>query len=157
MTETRDAAEPTYHVAGEENVGTILAFMRDFYVLEGNAYDEGMARRALLDFVRDPSLGRAWLIRLGEETIGYVVLTFGYSLEYRGRDAFIDEFFIAAAHRGRGLGAKVLRFVDQACRDFGVRALHLEVGRKNAGAQALYRKHGFEDHDRCLLTRWISR
>ncbi|HYS78429.1 MAG TPA: hypothetical protein VEO94_06295 [Candidatus Dormibacteraeota bacterium] len=38
----------------------------------------------------------------------------------------------------------------------GVRALHLEMERGNVAAQALYRRHGFADHDRYLMTRWIG-
>ncbi|HEX2680374.1 MAG TPA: hypothetical protein VHQ03_03690 [Candidatus Dormibacteraeota bacterium] len=37
----------------------------------------------------------------------------------------------------------------------GVHALHLEVTHANTGAQQLYRKFGFEDHDRYLMTKRI--
>jgi len=36
-------------------------------------------------------MGRVWLIQYQGQVIGYVILTLGYSLEYGGRDAFIDE------------------------------------------------------------------
>jgi ribosomal protein S18 acetylase RimI-like enzyme len=36
--------------------------------------------------------------------------------------------------------------------ELGVRALHLEVGRDNVPAQELYRRVGFVDTDRRLLT-----
>lgn len=39
------------------------------------------------------------------------------------------------------------------CREAGVSALHLEVARKNTAAQGFYRRLGFEDHDRYLMTR----
>jgi ribosomal protein S18 acetylase RimI-like enzyme len=37
----------------------------------------------------------------------------------------------------------------------GVHTLHLEVERKNVRAHHLYRKMGFEDHDRYLMTKWL--
>jgi ribosomal protein S18 acetylase RimI-like enzyme len=37
-----------------------------------------------------------------------------------------------------------------------VTALHLEVERKNKAAQEFYRRIGFQDHDRYLMTRWIE-
>ncbi len=46
-----------------------------------------------------------WLIRHGGQTVGYVVLTFDYGLEYGGREMFIDELYVRASHRavsGRG-------------------------------------------------------
>jgi len=37
----------------------------------------------------------------------------------------------------------------------GVKALHLEVERTNTAAQAFYRKIGFKDHSRYLMTKWL--
>ena len=37
----------------------------------------------------------------------------------------------------------------------GVSALHLEVERQNEAAQGFYRRLGFKDHDRYLMTRWL--
>jgi len=37
----------------------------------------------------------------------------------------------------------------------GISAVHLEVDHTNTVAQALYRKAGFVDHDRYLMTRWL--
>ena len=49
-----------------------------------------------------------------------------------------------------------MAFVEGASRDLGVNALHLEVERTNVTGQSLYRKAGFEDHDRYLMTKWIQ-
>jgi ribosomal protein S18 acetylase RimI-like enzyme len=73
-------------------------------------------------------------------------------MEYGGRDAFVDDLFIQAGFRGAGLGAATLAEVRTYCVERGVRALHLEVGRDNAAAQAVYRRAGFVDTDRQLLT-----
>ena len=59
--------------------------------------------------------------------IGYLVLTIGYSLERGGRDAFIDELYVRAERRGRGLGALAVATAEAAARRLGVRAVHLEV------------------------------
>src|SRR2546426_9801736 len=84
------------------------------------------------------------------------LLTLGYSLEYRGRDAFVDELFVDENRRRQGIGRKAMQFLERACRDLEVRALHLEVERPNVGAQVLYRKFGFVDHDRYLMTKHIE-
>ena len=75
----------------------------------------------------------------------------GYSLEYQGHDAFIDELYLRSHYRRQGIGAQSLRFVENAARSLGVRALHLEVERGNTAAQAFYRQVGFADHDRYLM------
>ena len=139
--------------AGPGEAPLVLGLMREFYAFEHLTFDETRARTALARLLADPSLGRVFLIVEENEVAGYVVLAFGYSLEFHGRDAFVDELFLRPAFRGRGLGRDVLAFVEQQCREQGVSALHLEVERKNTGAQAFYRRLGFEDHDRYLMTR----
>jgi hypothetical protein len=62
--------------------------MREYYAYDGHACYEPRARTALLNFVREPTYGRPWLICDQDTPVGYIVLTFGYSLEYLGGDAF---------------------------------------------------------------------
>jgi GNAT superfamily N-acetyltransferase len=131
--------------------------MRELYQHDRLPFDEAAARQALVKILRDHSLGGVWLIQDGDETIGYVAFTLGYSLEYHGRDAFVDEIYIRESHRGRGIGAQAIKFVEKICRSLDVRALHLEAERANTTAQAFYHKIGFVDHDRYLLTKWIAK
>jgi len=95
-------------------------------------------------------------IKFDAELAGYLVLTFGYSLEFHGRDALVDELYVREAYRGRGAGTLSLAFVEEICRTEGIRALHLEVDRGNERARRLYHRAGYEDHDRYLLTRWLE-
>jgi ribosomal protein S18 acetylase RimI-like enzyme len=148
--------EPTFRPAGAGDIDSILAFMRLLYAQDGVPFDEPAARTTLGGIVRERNLGRVWMIDEGPEPIGYMILTLGYSLEYRGRDAFVDELFVRADRRRRGIGRKAMAVMEQACRDLEVRALHLEVERQNSAAQALYRKFGFTDHDRYLMTKPIK-
>jgi diamine N-acetyltransferase len=148
--------ENEFHPATRADVGELLPLMRGLYEHEGLPFDEAAARDALERLLADASLGGVWLIRAGAEVLGYLVLTLGYSLEFRGRDAFIDELYLRPEARGRGAGRAALEFAEGVCRKLGVRALHLEVERANTGAQALYRKSGFVDHDRYLMTKWVG-
>jgi ribosomal protein S18 acetylase RimI-like enzyme len=100
----------------------------------------------------DERLGHVWLIQAGKNDVGYVVVTFSYSMEFGGPNAFVDDLFIQAPFRGAGLGTAALQEVRAFCLQRGVHALHLETGRDNAAAQALYRRAGFEVTDRQLLT-----
>ncbi len=134
----------------------LVEMMREFYAYEHLAWDEEAARRGLEMVLGDGSLGEVWTMRRGGEAVGYFVLGFGFSLEFRGRDAFLDELYVREAHRGGGVGRRAIRQAEEVCRERGVRALHLEVERKNTGAQAFYRTLGFGDHDRYLLTKWVS-
>jgi ribosomal protein S18 acetylase RimI-like enzyme len=148
--------EPAIRVAGAADADTILGFMRRLYAQDGLPFDEAEARRTLAGILQDRSLGRVWIIGEGEDPIGYMILTLGYSLEYRGRDAFVDELFVREDRRRRGIGRKAMQVMEQACRELEVRALHLEVERPNTAARGLYRKLGFVDHDRILMTKFIG-
>jgi GNAT superfamily N-acetyltransferase len=151
-----DATGPLrFEMAGPEAAESILPLMERFYAEERYPFDPAKARNALEPLLADPALGRAWLIQEGSAILGYFVLTLGWSLEYGGRDAFVDELFVLPAHRGRGLGRSALERMVEACRELGVQALHLEVERENPAAE-LYRKAGFDDHDRFLMTRLIA-
>ena len=147
--------EPTFRVAELADTDTLIEMMRDFNAHERIAFDEPAVRDTLARLFANDAYGLTCLILLGEEVAGYVVISFGFSIEFRGRDAFIDELFVKDEFRGRGLGATALRHAEGVCRERGVRALHLEVERQNTGAQSVYRRAGFVDHDRYLLTKWL--
>jgi GNAT superfamily N-acetyltransferase len=134
----------------------LLVLMREFYVYEEMPFEETAARRALAGILSSDSFGRVFLIFSGNDAAGYTVLTFGYSLEFHGRDAFVDELFLRERFRGHGIGGQALKFLASVCQENGIRALHLEVDRKNTAAQRAYQKFGFADHDRYLMTKWLD-
>ena len=148
--------EPQFRIAMESDAGTLLRFMREYYAFDGHGFDEPKAHVALMALLRDQSMGRAWLILDGAGAVGYVVLCFGYSLEWLGRDAFVDEFYMLEEYRRRGWGRKTMEFVEEAARAAGVRTLHLEVVRTNTAALEVYRKLGFVEHDSTFLSKWVA-
>jgi GNAT superfamily N-acetyltransferase len=136
-------------------IETLIALMRQYYEYDHLFFDEQRARSALQAIVTNHLYGQVYLIHCEQEIIGYLVVTFGFSLEYGGRDAFVDELYIQEQYRGQGIGKQSLQFAEGICREQGIQALHLEVERENINAQAVYRKEGYVDHDRYLLTKWL--
>jgi len=149
--------EPSFRLAGENDTGVLLGMMREYYAYDGHAFDPERAHVALLAFLREPIFGGAWLICDDSTPVGYIVLTLGYSLEYLGRDAFIDEFYLRESYRGKGGGKRALAYVEDQARALEVRSIHLEVVRPNAGAKKVYRKGGYVDHHHYLMSKWIER
>jgi diamine N-acetyltransferase len=147
----------SFRAAALADIDWLVEAMREFNAIDDYGFNESIARPALGKFIADSSLGGLWLIEAEGKAVGYVVLTFGFSFEFHGRDAFVDELFIAEAYRSRGIGRQAMRFIEERCRESGVEALHLEVDRTNLIGQALYQKSGFKDHDRFLMTKWINR
>jgi len=147
--------EMNFKIAKTSDVDVLINFIREYYEFDGHVFEENSIRTTLLKLILDTSLGRVWLIRKGEVAIGYIIITFGFSLEYRGRDAFIDEFYIRASDRGQGIGKQTIQFIEKLCPELGINALHLEVERKNTVAQNFYRQVGFVDQNRYLMTKSI--
>jgi ribosomal protein S18 acetylase RimI-like enzyme len=137
----------------DADVATVLAMMREYYALEGYAggwqFSEGRARRALAA-LGGGGTGRLWLIRDGAEVVGYVAVTFTFSLAGGGSLAGIDEMYVQPARRGRGIGAQALALVERTAREVGCSAVRLEVNRRNEPAQRFYRRMGFRTRERFL-------
>ncbi|MCL4845213.1 MAG: GNAT family N-acetyltransferase [Acidobacteria bacterium] len=135
----------------------VLALMREYYAEDGYSFVGASARDVILRLTRDASLGRLWVAPREGRVVGYLAVTLGFSLEYGGRDAFLDELYIEDTARGVGLGREALEIAEAYCRETGVRALHLEVEERRESARALYRRSGFEAHGRELMTKWLAR
>jgi GNAT superfamily N-acetyltransferase len=146
-----------YRVAKIADLAALLELVREFHQHEKLPFDEKIDRAVLSDFLNDRSLGQTWLIQQEDEIIGYIILTLGYSLEYRGRDAFIDELYLRSAYRGQGIGTQILAYAEEICQNLGVRALHLEVDFNNPDAQRLYHKVGYQPHQRFLMTKNLDK
>jgi len=94
--------------ASEDDIDTLNGMVRAYYVHDGVAYEELPARRALQEIIRSEQFGRAWLIDLDKELIGYAVLTFGFSVEFHDRHAVLDENISSADHQGKGHFKEIL-------------------------------------------------
>jgi ribosomal protein S18 acetylase RimI-like enzyme len=95
---------------------------------------------------------RCWIVRQAGAPIGYLVLTLGYSIEHGGRDGFIDDLYLVPQARGAGRGKALLEFALAEARRLGIRTLHLEVEPDNPRATRLYRKRGFAETGRRLMS-----
>ena len=133
----------------------VLEMMAAFNKMEGYAFDPMGREKNVLEFTSNESLGRFYMIKRQQQTIGYLVLAFGFSFEYKGRDAFIDEFYIKPTYRNKGIGKTTLDFVASESKKLGIQALHLEVEPHNIQANKLYLSKGYRSNDRKLMTKKI--
>ena len=149
-------SSPVLRRAVAADCGRLLRFIRELWQHEGIPFTEARVEAPLRDLLGNEALGRCFVVEVDGEMAGYAVLGFGFSLEYGGRDAFLDELYLAPAQRGRRHGGRVLELLEAAARAAGIQALHLEVGRENAAGRALYARRGFSDQDRLLLTKRLA-
>jgi GNAT superfamily N-acetyltransferase len=134
----------------------LLAMMADFAVGEGIAPDPRRLRTALSRLLRERDLGRVWLIVEEGAVVGYAVLTFGFDLEFTGRDAFLTELFVRKELRGRGIGRRALALLEKQAVALAARAVHLMVRAENVRAFTLYASAGYEAPRRVMLSRIVT-
>jgi len=136
------------------DIPTLADLMQEFYAESGYPLDRRWAAASFSALLQEQSRGGVWVVSHGGEPAGYVVLTVRFSMEYGGLDAFIDDLFIRPAYRRRGLGRAAVQALFDDCRRRRVLAVHVEVGRDNVAAQALYSSYGLEasGDDRQTLT-----
>ena len=145
---------------------TVLGLMRAFYAEDHLVFDELIARRALHELFAHPELGTITLLlspspaidpvaSSASAVIGHFTLTYGFSLEFHGRFALLDELYLIPSVRGRGWGRQSLALAATTARDHGINALRLEVNQANAHARSVYLKAGFQDNRRDLFTQWL--
>ena len=141
-------------IARPEDIDKLEPLVAGYHAFEGIASTEEDRRAALAPLLEGTPHGVAYLIGPRVSPVGYIVISFGYSVELGGIDGFIDEFFIRERVRGRGMGSEVLMSLLPALSAHGVKALHLEVARDNEAARRLYRRAGFEPRDQhSIMTR----
>jgi len=156
MSDAAPAVDLSFHPVTLGDAAVLEELMREFYAHEGLDYERARSREAVRTLLADPALGRIWLFRVGGDVVGYTAVTMCYSLEFAGRYALLDELYVREGWRGRGIGARALELVAEACRELGVAAVRLEVDTWNTRAMALYRRLGFELQERYMMSRWIS-
>ena len=139
--------------ATEADLPRLLPMMLDFNRLEAIPWTFERGEKALRNLLGNNELGYVGLAEVDEATSGYFVLTFGYDLEWDGRDAFLTELYLRPEARGGGLGRLLLKAAEDTALSRGARALHLMVRPENAPALALYLKVGFREPPRRLLTK----
>ncbi|MDU8926542.1 GNAT family N-acetyltransferase [Alisedimentitalea sp. MJ-SS2] len=144
----------TLQLARPDDLPKLEALVAAYHVFSGIETTQDGRNAALMPLLEGIPHGVAYLIGPRVAPVGYIIISFGYSVEMGGMDGFIDEFFIRERVRGRGMGSEVLLSLLPALESHGIKALHLEVDRDDEAAQRLYQRAGFKPRDKYhLMTR----
>ena len=139
---------------GERDLPALTSLVRAYYDEDGLNWVEERQPAALRALAASEPNGCGWMIRLGGRAVGYAMLTWSFSIESGGRDGLIDEIYLVPKVRGRGLGRRALAMFEDEARTLGLKRLFLEVDHGNR-ALGLYRRAGFVDHRRYLMSKYI--
>lgn len=139
------------HLAGPEDEDRVLSLVSAFHAEQGFPLDPEQRRASIHPLLNGSPYGSVYLIGPQRAPIGYVAVTFTWSLEYGGLDAALDEVYLRPGVRGRGIASEVLAAICKRLFEAGVQLIDLEVDRDNAAARRLYERMGFEPRESYLI------
>lgn len=139
------------HLAKPQDLEKLMPLVTGFHREMDTGTEETALERALIPLLEGSPYGAIYLMGPARAPMGYIVLTFSWSVELGGMDGFIDEIYLRPAVRGRGIALEALQSLRKTLQSAGIMALHLEVDREDASSQRLYQKARFELRDRYSL------
>lgn len=142
--------------ATDEDLDDVLTMMADFNAIEAIAFDRAAFAPRLRQLIGDRALGGVLVFVVDGAPAGYAIVTWGWDLEFGGRDAFLTELYVVGARRGQGVGRAGLAAAEAFAHAGGAHALHLLVRHENAPARALYDKSGFRTQPRLVMTKLLG-
>lgn len=129
-----------------ERLAPLFDLYRGFY---GQASDMLLASSFLAERLeRDESV--VLLAQEGVTTLGFTQLYPSFSSVRARRTWILNDLFVAASARRRGIASLLLQSAAQFAHGNGALRLELETDRDNHGAQALYRSLGWIEFDDTL-------
>lgn len=134
-------------LATPDHLNGLLALVASYHAEAGIKSTDETRRKGIVPLLDGIPYGCAYLIGPPRAPIGYIVITFGWSVEFGGLDGIVDELYIRPGVRGRGIASEALTALPRALAGAGLRAIHLEVDKTNAAAIKLYRRAGFAPRD----------
>ncbi len=133
------------------DIDTTLPLIAAFHAEMGIAQEDAARRAAVAPLLDGSPHAAIYIAGPARAPIGYVVVSFGWSLEFGGLDGFLDEIYIRPGVRGRGIGSDILASLPRALAGAGLRALHLEVARADARTRGFYERMHFNARDDYML------
>ena len=130
----------------------LLPLMRgycDFYEV---APPDAALRALALTLIEHPDTSGVQLIARDDEgtAIGFATLFWSYSTLAATAIGVMNDLYVDAGARSRGLGAALIRACEGECANRGVLLLEWETAPTNMRAQALYDRFG------AARSKWIS-
>ncbi len=142
------------HLAGPDDADRLLTLIAAFQTEYGIERSDEQRAAALMPLLEGSPLGAAWLFGLAKAPTGYTVITFGWSMEMGGMEAYVDELYIRPMVRKRGIASEVLLAISSSLSDVGVMALHVRANPEDHTTQRLYTRARFQLRDQqSVMTR----
>jgi GNAT superfamily N-acetyltransferase len=115
--------------------------------------DAAAQLRGLTAILGEPDIGLILVARQGDELAGMVNLLFTISTALGGRVALLEDMVVAPAHRGGGIGTRLLQAAIACAQAQGCRSITLLTDAVNEPAQRFYARQGFTPSSMLAMRR----
>ncbi len=132
-----------YTLATLTDIEALVELTGRYHANEKITSTAAQRKPAIEGLLLDSTLGFILLASSQQQAIAYLAVCYSYSIELGGRDAFIDELYVDAIWRGKGVGSTLLTQAKQLAIGDSIKVLHLEVTLDNHLARGFYRKNHF--------------
>ena len=132
------------HLAGAGDLTQLEPLVATFHAEMGVTSDTSHRAAALEPLLNGLPQGAIYLIGPRKAPIGYIILSFGYSVASGGLVCTIDEFFIRRNVRRRGIGTEVLMTLVPQLSEYGVKSLMVTTSQEDQVLPRVFLRSGFK-------------
>ena len=104
--------------------------------------DEEAKRRLRRDCLSDKPKYRAFIGKIGEISVSYVIFFFTYSSFLALPTLFLEDIFVLDEYRRQGVGKRMFDFLKETAKHEGCGRIEFTVLKWNTSAQVFYEKNG---------------
>ncbi|MGZ4851462.1 MAG: GNAT family N-acetyltransferase [Candidatus Bathyarchaeia archaeon] len=104
--------------------------------------NEEARRRLRRDCLSDKPKYKAFIGKVGDKSVSYVIFFFTYSSFLALPTLFLEDIFVVEEYRRQGVGKKMFDFLKQAAKREGCGRIEFTVLKWNKLAQIFYEKNG---------------
>ncbi len=138
-------------LADPQDAPRVLDLMARYHTEAGLPYDDAHRATVVDPLLQGSPLGAVWLIGPQRAPLGYVMVTFGWSVPLGGMVGWLTEVFIRPSVRRRGIGTEVVHAITVSLREAGMKALHAHASQADDVASRFGRRVGFAGSETVIL------
>ena len=122
----------------------VFDMMRVFYnsPLVISTPSDDVLKRNIDDCISNMPYLEGYVFEDNSDIVGYAMVANSYSTEYGGMCIWIEDLYIKADYRHKGIGTQFLTYLENQYKDKAV-LMRLEAENENENAVAAYEKNGF--------------
>lgn len=125
----------TLHLARPDDLTALLPMAAALHADRGAPDDPAHLTAALAPLLDGAPHGAVWLVGPRRAPVGFVTVSFGWSLDFGGMIATVEGIFVRPTVRGRGIASEALNLLAGRLREAGVHAILAETD-ADAGTDA---------------------